>query len=137
MAKPLSMEVSGEKPIAVPAAGEFKVLTVMAMNEAQQYASVQFSDPIGIGQDLTGLISFSNQSDVSYTINGSEVKVFANGNLDGNYTVNINSGIKNTWGTVLEQGFTSNINFENKLPIGKNSWQRKYPSQLRKIGIAF
>ncbi|MES2849002.1 MAG: MG2 domain-containing protein [Bacteroidota bacterium] len=114
--KSLDMDVSGEKQIAVPAAGEFKVLNVMAMNEAQQYASVQFSDPVAIGQDLTGLISFSNQSDVSYTINGSEVKLFGTGNLDGNYTVNINSGIKNTWGDILEQGFTSNINFENKLP---------------------
>jgi uncharacterized protein YfaS (alpha-2-macroglobulin family) len=114
--KAMGMEVSGEKPIAIPAAGEFKVLNVMAMNEAQQYASVQFSDPVAIGQDLTGLISISNNSDVSYTINGSEVKVFANGNLDGNYTVNINSGIKNIWSAVLEQGFTSNINFENKLP---------------------
>lgn len=117
--KPAGMEVKGEKQVAIPAAGDFKVLNVMAMNEAQQYASVQFSDPIAIRQDLTGMISFSNQSDISYTINGSEVKVFANGNLDGNYTVNINSGIKNTWGSVLEQGFTSNINFENKLPSVK------------------
>ncbi|MBC7936866.1 MAG: hypothetical protein H7Y86_16080 [Rhizobacter sp.] len=114
--KPMKMEESGEKQIAVPAAGEFKVLNVMAVNEAQQYASVQFSDPVAIGQDLTGMIAFSNQSDVSYTINGSEVKVFANGNLDGNYVVNVNSGIKNGWGSVLEQGFTANINFENKLP---------------------
>jgi len=117
--KALGMEVSGTKPIEVPAAGEFKVLAVTAVNEAQQYASVQFSDPIAIGQDLTGLVSISNKSDVSYTINGSEVKVFADGKLDGNYTVNINSGIKNTWGTILEQGFTANINFENKMPSVK------------------
>lgn len=117
--KPVNMDVTGEKTIAVPAAGEFKVMAVMAMNEAQQYASVQFSDPLGIGQDLTGLISISNQSDVSYTINGSEVKVFGTGNMDGNYTVNINSGVKNTWGSILEQGFTANINFENKLPSVK------------------
>lgn len=117
--KPMKMDVNGAKKIAVPAAGDFKVLNVMAVNEAQQYASVQFSDPIAIGQDLTGLIAFSNQSDVSYTINGSEVKVFANGSLDGNYIVNVNSGIKNTWGSILDQGFTSNINFENKLPSVK------------------
>ncbi|MFT3979146.1 MAG: MG2 domain-containing protein [Ferruginibacter sp.] len=114
--KPMNMKVSGEKEIPVPAAGDFKVMNIMPVNEAQQYASVQFSDPLAIGQDLTGLISFSNQSDVSYTINGSEVKVFANGSLDGNYTVNVNAGVKNIWGSVLEQGFTSNISFENKLP---------------------
>lgn len=117
--KPMSMDVSGETTVAVPATGDFKVLNVVAMNEAQQYASVQFSDPIAVGQDLTGLITMSNQSDISYTINGSEVKVFTNGKLDGNYTVNINAGIKNSWGDVLSKGFTSNINFENKMPAVK------------------
>jgi len=117
--KAMGMEGTGEKPVEVPAAGDFKVLNVIAMNEAQQYASVQFSDPISIGQDLAGLLSISNQSDISYTINGSEVKVFAGGKMDGNYTVNINSGIKNTWGSILDKGFTANINFENKMPSVK------------------
>ena len=114
--KPMNMEVSGDKEIAVPAIGDFKVLDVTAMNEAQQYASVQFSDPMDNGQDLTGLITMTNQADISYTISGSEVKLFTNGKLDGNYTVNINTGIKNSWGDVLQKGYTSNINFENKLP---------------------
>ncbi len=117
--KPMGMEASGEKQFEVPAAGEFKVMNVMAINEAQQYASVQFSDPLAIGQDLTGLVTISNQQDVSYTINGSEVKVFASGKLDGSYIVNINAGIKNTWGDTLGQGFTANINFENTLPSVK------------------
>nr|MBP6022451.1 hypothetical protein [Ferruginibacter sp.] len=117
--KPAGMEVTGEKSVAVPSIGDFKVLNVVAVNEAQQYASVQFSDPIAVGQDLTGMINISGQSDISYTINGSEVKVFGNGKLDGNYTVNINAGIKNTWSDVLDKGFTSNINFENRLPSVK------------------
>ncbi len=116
---PMNMDVKGERVVAIPSVGDFKVLNIMAMNEAQQYASVQFSDPIGVGQDLTGLISVSGQSDISYTINGSEVKVFTSGKLDGNYTVNINAGIKNTWGDILDKGFTANINFENKLPSVK------------------
>ncbi len=116
---PMSMDVAGDKGIAVPAIGDFKILDVVAVNEVQQYASVQFSDPVAVGQDLTGMITISGQSDISYTINGSEVKVFGNGKLDGNYTVNINSGIKNTWGDVLDKGFTANINFENRLPSVK------------------
>ncbi len=113
---PMNMEVKGEKSVAIPAVGDFKVMEVMAVNDAQQYASVQFSDPVAVGQDLEGLINVSNQSDISYTINGSEVKVFVSGKLDGNYTVNINPGVKNTWGDALDKGFTSNIKFENKLP---------------------
>ena len=117
--KPMSMEVKGDESIAVPAEGDFKVLDVMAVNETQQYASVQFSDMIAVGQDLTGLISISGQSDISFTINGSEVKVFGNRKLDGNYTVNVNAGVKNSWGDVLDKGFASNINFQNRMPSVK------------------
>ncbi|MBS1744293.1 MAG: hypothetical protein JST81_14790 [Bacteroidetes bacterium] len=109
----------GQIDIAVPAIGDFKVLNVVAVNDAQQYASVQFSDPIAVGQDLNGLITVSNQSDLSYTINGSEVKLFVSSMLDGNYTVNANEGIKNTWGASLLSAFTSNIVFENRMPSVK------------------
>ncbi|MBS1495930.1 MAG: hypothetical protein JSU03_07790 [Bacteroidetes bacterium] len=117
--KPMNMDVQGTKTLPVPAEGEFKVLNVVSVLDAQQYASVQFSNPIAIGQDLTGLITISGQSDISYTINGSEVKVFGNGKLEGNYTVNINTGIKDTWGNALDKGYTANINFENRMPSVK------------------
>lgn len=116
---PLNIKNNGNESIAVPAIGDFKVLNVAAINDAQQYASVQFSDPIAAGQDLTGLITVSNQSDISYTINGSEVKIFVTGNLDGNFTVNVNAGIKNNWGASLLNSFTSNVVFENRLPSVK------------------
>ncbi len=116
---PVSMSVKDKQTIEVPATGDFKVMNVVALNEAEQYASVQFSDPLAVGQDLTGLITISNQDDISYTINGSEVKVYTGGRLDGNYTVNINAGIKNTWGNVLNKAFTSNVNFENRSPSVK------------------
>ena len=117
--KPMSMDVKGDASVEVPAEGDYKVLNVVAINDAQQYASVQFSEMIAVGQDLNGLITISGQSDISYTINGSEVKVFGSGKLDGNYTVNVNPGIKNTWGNVLDKGFAANINFENRMPSVK------------------
>ncbi|MBX2933563.1 MAG: hypothetical protein KF825_04920 [Ferruginibacter sp.] len=117
--KPMNMAVKGQSNITVPAQGDFKVLNIVPMNDAQQYASVQFSDMIEVGQDLTGLVTISGQSDISYTINGSEVKLFTNGKLDGNYTVNVNTGIKNIWNDVLNKGFVANINFENRMPSVK------------------
>jgi alpha-2-macroglobulin len=117
--KSMDMEVVGNQEIAVPAAGDFKVLNVTAVNDAQQYASVQFSEPIAVGQDLTGLLTIANQTDVAYTINGSEVKLFSDKPLDGNYTVNVNTGIKDSWGESLTAGFKSNIIFENKKPSAK------------------
>ncbi|MEO6452958.1 MAG: MG2 domain-containing protein, partial [Ginsengibacter sp.] len=155
--KPMDVDIADTKTIVIPAIGDFKVMNVMAINDQEQYASVQFSDPISVGQELTGLISMSNQSDivelyqantatdnqqstvvvmdststimfdngnenrsdVTYTINGSEVKIYVGNKLEGNYTININQGIKNSWGDVLDKGFTSNLFFENRMPSVK------------------
>jgi len=117
--KPIGVDVAGSKTIAVPAVGDFKVMNVMAVQDVEQYASVQFSDPLAIGQELEGLISVSDQSDITYTINGSEVKIYVGNKLDGNYTINVNEGIKNAWNDVLKKGFTSNVFFENRMPSVK------------------
>ena len=39
--------------------------------------------------------------------------------LDGDYTINVNPGIKNTWGDTLQKGYTSNVFFENRMPSVK------------------
>ena len=117
--KPLNIDNSNSKTIEVPAVGDFKVLNIMAMNDAEQYASIQFSDPVATGQELTGLITISNQADITYSINGSEVKLFTGDNLNGDYSINVNPGIKNSWGDTLQKGYAANIFFENRLPSVK------------------
>jgi uncharacterized protein YfaS (alpha-2-macroglobulin family) len=145
--KPIGTETADSKTISVPAVGDFKVMNISAVNDQEQYVSVQFSDPLAIGQELTGLIVIASQADVStatnredeeisegdsdtttiignqsnltYTINGSEVKIYLGDKLDGNYTVNVNRGIRNTWDDVLDKGFTANVFFENRMPTVK------------------
>ncbi|MFC4263530.1 alpha-2-macroglobulin [Ferruginibacter yonginensis] len=115
----LDVKLKGEQPLEVPAVGDFKVLNIVPVNETQQYASIQLSDPIAIGQDLLGLVNISNEPDVSYSINGSEIKLYSDKPLEGNYTVNVNTGIKNNFGDNLPSGFTGNIIFENTKPSVK------------------
>lgn len=114
-----NIDLKGSKTYDVPAIGDFKVLDVMPMNDAEQYASVQFSDPIDIGQELTGLITLGDERDITYSINGSEVKIYTGDKLDGNYSVKINPGIKNTFGKTLEKGYAANVFFENRMPSVK------------------
>ena len=116
---PLNIKIKDKKEIAVPAIGDFKVMDVKVMQDDEQYTLVQFSDMIAVGQQLDGLISISNTENLSYTILGSEVKVYAPGRLEGNYTVTISSGIENQWGDKLSVGFTANVFFENRLPSVK------------------
>src|SRR6266542_1907593 len=115
----LGTDIKGQKEVIVPAIGDFKVLDARAVQDEEQYALVQFSDPIAIGQSLEGLISISQQEDLSYTILGSEVKVYTSNRLDGAYTVSIHEGISNQWGEKLEKAFASNVFFENRLPSVK------------------
>jgi alpha-2-macroglobulin len=115
--KPIHSDVTGDDEVQVPAVGDFKVLNIMSVNTDEQYASVQFSDPLAVGQDLAGLVTIANYpAGVTYTINGSELKVYLGEKLDGNYTVNVNPGIRNTWGDTLRTGFSGNISFENRMP---------------------
>lgn len=122
---PIRSKREGKTTESVPAKGSFRVLQVQAMNEGQQYASVQFSDPISAAQDLTGLLGISNEEDLSYSIQGSEIRIFAGGTLDGNKSVQVNSGISNIWGDVIQQDYSANIVFESRLPsvriIGKGN----------------
>lgn len=113
------VDVKNSREISVPAIGEFVVLGVRAVQEQEQFALVQFSDPLTIGQTLDGLITMSNQENVSYTILGSEVKVYTQAKLDGDYNINVLAGIENQWGDKLEKAFTANVFFENRLPSVK------------------
>lgn len=117
--EPIGSDIKGSSTIPVPAAGDFKVLQVVAINKAEQYASIQFSDPIATDQQLTGLITISDQSDLAYSIQGSEVKLYTGDLLDGDYTIHINEGILNSFGNKLSQGYVSNINFESNKPSVK------------------
>ncbi len=112
----INVKLKDAKEIEVPAEGDFKVLDVKSVQEDETYALVQFSDPVAINQDLNGLISISEQSGISYTINGSEVKVYAANKLDGNFRVTVNEGIMNLWGIKLNKSFTANVFFENRKP---------------------
>ncbi|WP_449439136.1 hypothetical protein [Pedobacter steynii] len=112
----IDADSKGEQTVVVPAKGAFKILDMKAVQDLEDYALVQLSEPVGVAQDLAGLISLSGLSDLRFTIDGSQVKVYSALALEGNYAFTINSGIENINGKKLGAGKTANIIFENKLP---------------------
>ncbi|MGN6491967.1 MAG: alpha-2-macroglobulin family protein [Agriterribacter sp.] len=116
---PLNIKDKNEKQVDIPAVGDFKVLAVRAVQEADNFVLVQFSDALATNQQLNGLITVSNKADISYSIDGSEVKIFVSDQLDGSYTVSVNEGIANVWAAKLDKAFSANVFFENRLPSVK------------------
>ena len=115
----INSEQKDSKSVVIPKTGDFKVLAVRAIDEDEQYALVQFSEPVAANQTLEGLLSISDQEKLSYSINGSEVKIYTSGSLNGSYTVTINEGVENRKGSKLLKEFTANTFFENRLPSVK------------------
>jgi uncharacterized protein YfaS (alpha-2-macroglobulin family) len=106
----------GEETVIVPAAGIFKVLNIRAVQDLEDFALVQFSEPINVGQDLNGLLSLAGVNDLRFTIDASQIKIYSPTTLEGNYTLTVNEGIENINGKKLQAGKTANVVFENKLP---------------------
>lgn len=112
----IDADQKGEEEIRIPSLNKFEILDMKAIQGEEDYALVQFSEPIGVGQDLTGLISLGNLSDLRYTIDASQVKVYAAEELKGDYTFNVNNGVENINGKTLTGGKTANLVFEDKIP---------------------
>lgn len=112
----LNIDKKGNQDFDIPAIGDFRVLDVRAVQDNDQYVLVQFSDNIMVGQDLNGLINIGNVNAPAYTIEGSQVKVYAPDQLEGSYSVTINEGIENISHKKISKAYSANVFFENRLP---------------------
>ena len=91
--------------------GDFKVLDVRAVQDNDQYVLVQFSDNIMVGQELNGLVGIGNIGDASYSIDGSEVRVYAPERLQGNYSAFVNEGVENISRKKITRAYSANVFF--------------------------
>lgn len=112
----VNVDDKGNEEVEIPAVGDFKLLQVKAVQDQEEYVLYQFSNPIKIGQELRGLIGLSNMGDLTYTIEGSMVKMYAPEHLQGNYTTVANEGIEDITNKKLSRSYSSNVFFENRLP---------------------
>jgi uncharacterized protein YfaS (alpha-2-macroglobulin family) len=113
---PIDAPGKGEEVLEVPAQGVFKILNMNAIQDLEDFALVQFSEPVNVAQDLNGLISLAQLTDLRFTIDASQVKVYSAETLEGNYAFTVNEGVENINSVKLSAAKTANIVFENKLP---------------------
>lgn len=113
--KPIDVDTKGEKIITIPSKNEFRVLYVSNDSKQSPTFVVSFNEHIAPNQDLTGLISFSTPTSVTYSIEGNQLWVYATA-LEGNVRFTVNPGIASVTGKKLKTSFETTVNFGNAKP---------------------
>ena len=114
--KPINAKNTGIEELTVPPQGVFKVLDVKSIQEPEQYILVQFSNPLSPRQDLKGLITIANLNDLAYTIEGSQVKIYAPAHIEGSFQLAVNTGVEDILGLKLNPTVNFNLTVENNFP---------------------
>ena len=119
----LGVDLKGKKVIDIPALGDFKVVDVKVIQSPEQYAVLQFSDPISETQILDGLVTLSGGSALKYIIEDNEIRIYPQIRQSGPRTIAAELGIKNILGLPLKERYVMEVMFEEIKPgvelIGK------------------
>ncbi|MBK6283263.1 MAG: hypothetical protein IPF54_11980 [Draconibacterium sp.] len=65
--EPLNVEIKGEEKFEVPALNAFSILAAKVIHEPEQHIEIRFSDPLLKAQDITGLITLSDGTELRLT----------------------------------------------------------------------
>jgi len=102
--------------LEVPAIGDFKVINIVSVNDADHYAKIQFSAPVSTSADLRGLITTQPGLELAFSVQGSEVLAYPPGSSWGDFTLTVHPGIENIWNEKLSKKYTASVHFEDRKP---------------------
>ncbi len=100
----------------IPALGDFKIADTRVIQKPDQYVIIRFSDPLLPKQNLDGLVTIDEVSDLKYSIVDNELHIFPPQRLTGYRTISIRKGVKNILGYQLPEEVTVNVRFEEVKP---------------------
>ncbi len=101
--KGIGIDQKGVLEIQVPGKNEFVVLGVYTVQGEDQNIRVVFSDELDSSQDLNGLIYLEGNSDLKLQKKGSEVWIYPQGRLEGEWDLIINQTISSKSGNQLKE----------------------------------
>jgi uncharacterized protein YfaS (alpha-2-macroglobulin family) len=112
----IGCDIKGNKTIEIPALGDFKVLDVKIIQSPEQYAVLQFSDPLMENQKLDGLITLTGGTALKYIIENNEIRIYPQSRQTGARTITAELGVKNIIGKSLKERYVMEIMFEELKP---------------------
>lgn len=113
---PIDVDEKYEEKVKVPAIGEFYVANMEVIHEPEQFVKIHFTDPLASYQNLNGLISIDNISNLNFQIEGHDIRVYLPYRLTGNHAVSVSAGIKNILGFKMQEADEIELVFEGIKP---------------------
>ncbi len=93
-----------EQEVIIPSASDFSLLLAERVEAAVPYLNLEFTAPLSTTQDLEGLITIDNISDLRIERAGTNVKVFYPVNGISDLTLRVSEMLKNMDGKNLDEG---------------------------------
>lgn len=114
--KVIDAKNKGELSIEIPSLGDFKFMEATVVQAREQYLTVRFSHPLQGDQNLSGLIQLGKNTDLRYSIEDNEIRIYPSPIPTGTVTLSIEPSLKNFQGKILGTAVKENIRFEDDKP---------------------
>lgn len=114
--KSLGVENKGDRSYAIPSKNNFKVVDVKTTASPNPLLILNFSEAIDEDQNLQGLVQVENAPDLRYEVIGNVLYVYPSKMLTGQVRVNVFEGLKNVYGSKLNEEFSELVSFEQLKP---------------------
>jgi len=113
----IGVDKSGQAEQIVSALDEFVVLSANAVQVEEQYALLNFSDPVAPDQDLNGLIKIDKfDGKLRFVVDGNFVRIYPDSRIAGEHKLIVEAGIRNTAGMAMKERGEWTLNFEDLKP---------------------
>jgi len=112
----IEVDKTEEYEVEIPSLDDYKVISSRIVRGEENYISVLFSDPLDSKQNLTGLVSLSNNRRQRTVINLNELKIYPTSTMSSEAKLTINSGVKNVAGYKLKEDYTTTLQFRQIKP---------------------
>ncbi|MEY3249351.1 MAG: hypothetical protein RL742_1394, partial [Bacteroidota bacterium] len=115
--RPVSSRQNGSTEIVIPALDEFVVLSARVMQPDEQYALLNFSDPVQPDQDLQGMIRLEGYDGAQrFVVDGNFVRLYPEERLSGDYNLRVEAGLRNVAGAGMKGRSDWPLAFEDVKP---------------------
>jgi len=112
---PIGVQRTQVEEVRVPG-NRFTVESASAVQEAETYVAVHFSDPVATDQDLSGLLRVESKKDLKTSVHGNVVRLYSKDAWGGSEIVLVEPGVRNSHGGALKASGRFEVFFQPPRP---------------------